>query len=318
MHKQAQNKNTSHSMWPMDCSDLPTLLHPAINPEQAGIPLRLPTINQMKLTEPQVSNISTGQSDPLSAVSRHLPGSLKDISNEETSPLVVPAVSITEQSVAETPATAQPVDVAHSRKKRAQKLVVVLLIIGLVVALGLTWYASTPPSTASTVVQQNVSSTASIMTGSPTSSNQVSGDLVAYILGAIVHPGVYNLPTDARVYQLVQAAGGLLPSANAVALNLAARLNDGEEIYVSSIGETPPAIASDPANMLTSTTVSGSLVNINTTSATTMAQQLHVSSTTAQKIVTYRTQHGPYTAIDQLLNVVSQTIYDHIKSLVTV
>lgn len=318
MYEQVQNKKNSHSTWPMDCSDLPTLLCPAIPPEQAGKPLLLSITDQVGLTVPQASDISVSQTERLPAVHRSSQDLFKNISSEETNPLVVPAINRTEHAVAGKPATGQPGDVALIRRKRVQKVAVILLLLGLIVALGITWYVSTPASTASTTIQQSVVNTASVIAESPTNSNQGSGDLVAYIVGAIAHPGVYTLPTDARLYQLVQAAGGLLPSANAVALNLAAKLYDGEEIYVPSVGETPPAIVSDPTSVSTSTTGTGSLVNINTASATTMEQQLHVSSTTAQKIVTYRTQHGPYTSIDQLLNVVSQAIYNRIKSMVTV
>jgi competence protein ComEA len=143
-----------------------------------------------------------------------------------------------------------------------------------------------------------------------------------YVVGAIQHPGVYTLPMGARVYQLVQAAGGTLPGADLVALNLAAQLTDGEEIYVLREGETPHSGYTNgsfvPGGTGTPTAASGQLVNINTASETEMRQVLHVSAATAQKIIAYRTQHGPYTSVDQLLQVVSKSIYDHIKTLVTV
>src|SRR6266487_1226390 len=49
-----------------------------------------------------------------------------------------------------------------------------------------------------------------------------------------------------------------------------------------------------------------------------MRQILHVSAATAQKIIDYRQQHGNYTSVDQLLQVVSRSIYDRIRKLVTV
>lgn len=49
-----------------------------------------------------------------------------------------------------------------------------------------------------------------------------------------------------------------------------------------------------------------------------MRQSLHISSTTAQSIVNYRLQHGPYTSIDQVQLAVSKSIYDKIKGLITV
>ena len=68
----------------------------------------------------------------------------------------------------------------------------------------------------------------------------------------------------------------------------------------------------------TPTSGAGQTVNINTASADELHTILHVSSTTAQKIVNYRLQHGPYTAVDQLLQVISKSIYDRIKNMVTI
>ena len=110
-----------------------------------------------------------------------------------------------------------------------------------------------------------------------------------------------------------------MSSADLVALNLAAPLTDGQEIYVLSVGEIPPAGYNNGlSGGGTPTVTNGQLVNINTASQTEMEQTLHVSSTTAQKIITYRVQHGPYTSIDQLLQVISKSIYDRIKNMVTV
>jgi competence protein ComEA len=59
-------------------------------------------------------------------------------------------------------------------------------------------------------------------------------------------------------------------------------------------------------------------VNVNTASADDLRQKLSISSKTAQSIVNYRQQHGPFTSVDQLLQVVSKSIYDKIKDKVTV
>jgi competence protein ComEA len=62
----------------------------------------------------------------------------------------------------------------------------------------------------------------------------------------------------------------------------------------------------------------GQLVNINTASADELRQNLHISATTAQNIVNYRQQNGPFTSIDQLQQVVSKTTYNKIKGLITI
>jgi competence protein ComEA len=59
-------------------------------------------------------------------------------------------------------------------------------------------------------------------------------------------------------------------------------------------------------------------VNINTASADELRQKLSVTSKTAQSVVSYRQQRGPFTSVDQLLQVVSKSIYDKIKDKVTV
>ena len=130
--------------------------------------------------------------------------------------------------------------------------------------------------------------------------------LQAYILGAVAQPGVYALANGARVGDLVAAAGGLLPEADAARVDLAALVADGQEIYVPRVGEVIPA------------DVSG-LVNINTASAEGLHLALGLSLDIARRIVAYRAVHGAFTAVSQLLLVpISRSTYDRIKYLVTI
>lgn len=201
-------------------------------------------------------------------------------------------------------------------KRKFTRVIAIIIALALVVALYFIWHtpASTTPNPV--ITQQNFSGTSPNSNSSTGSYSTTNGDIHVYVVGAVKHPGVYTLPAGARVYQLLQAAGGALPNANLVALNLAAPLSDGEEVYVLMNGEVPPTNIGGATGQGTATT--GQLVNINTASADQLRQSLHVSSTTAQNIVNYRLQHGPYTSIDQLLQVVSKSIFDKIKGLVTI
>ena len=214
-----------------------------------------------------------------------------------------------------------------SRKKRMLVQLGAILFVPVLVGVFIViWYTAPPSTISGNSGSQNFTSTASTTSFNSTpasSSGSSSGDIQVYIVGAIKHPGVYTLPSDARVYQLLQAAGGPLPKANLVAINLAAKLTDGEEVYVTVMGEIPPTYMGGvpgPAsgNGTPTSGSTGPLVNINTASADQLRTQLHVSSTTANAIVNYRLQNGPYTSTDQLLQVVSKEIYDHIKDQVTV
>ncbi|HYL44681.1 MAG TPA: ComEA family DNA-binding protein [Ktedonobacteraceae bacterium] len=211
-------------------------------------------------------------------------------------------------------------------KRTFTRVLPLVLLLALIVAVYFVWNPpiSTSSSPGSNITQQNFgapATTKSKNSQTNTNSTSGSGDIQDYIVGAVKNPGVYTLPTGSRVYQLLQAAGGPLPKANLVALNLAAPLTDGEEIYVTLIGEVPPTYLGGvpgPASGSNATPGSGQLVNINTASADELRLSLHISSTTAQNIVTYRLQHGAYSSVDQLLNVISRSIYDKIKNLVTI
>jgi competence protein ComEA len=134
-----------------------------------------------------------------------------------------------------------------------------------------------------------------------------NGDQIqAYVLGAVVAPGVYALPSGARVHDLVAAAGGATADADLTRVSLAGALADGGTVYVPHVGESiPPTL--------------GGKLNINTASEQDFRYALGVSAEIAQRIVAHRTAHGPFTAVSQLLLVpISQTTYDRIRLLVTV
>ncbi len=136
--------------------------------------------------------------------------------------------------------------------------------------------------------------------------DQASSAIHAYLLGAVQAPGVYALTDGARVSDLVRAAGGLLPDADAARVDLAARVADGQEIYVPRVGEVVPPDLSG-------------LVNLNAASAQDLHDALGISLDVARRIVAYRATHGTFTAVSQLLLVpISRATYDRIKYLVTV
>jgi competence protein ComEA len=210
----------------------------------------------------------------------------------------------------------------RSLRKRLPRIVAPAIALLLIVAIGFVWFspgASSSTPSLSGISQQSFGNAPA--SGASGSDGNNSGDLHVYVVGAVKHPGVYDLPAGARVYQLIAAAGGALPDANLVALNMAATLTDGQEVYVISKGEIPPSYLGGvpgPGGASGTATASGQLININTASVDEMRNALHISSTTAQNIVNYRTQHGPFTSVDQLLQVVSKSIYDKIKGSVTV
>lgn len=143
-----------------------------------------------------------------------------------------------------------------------------------------------------------------------------SGQIVVDVDGAVAHPGLYKLPPDSRVQAALAAAGGLSPQADVHRINRAAKLHDGQKLYVLSQGESAPPLAASNGQGCegqSCTSADGAdagsdaegqgLVNINTANATQLTQLPGVGPAIAQKIIDYRTANGPFASVDDLTKV---------------
>ena len=135
------------------------------------------------------------------------------------------------------------------------------------------------------------------------------------VAGWVRRPGVYEFTSGARVIDAIEAAGGARPGAQLQALNLAAPLADGTQILVPEEGATPVAGATGPG-----TASSGGLVNVNTATNAELETLPGIGEVIAQAIVDHRTEHGPFTSVDQLLDVsgIGDATLESIRELVTV
>lgn len=69
--------------------------------------------------------------------------------------------------------------------------------------------------------------------------------IVVHVAGAVKNPGVYTLEEGKRVKDAIEIAGGHLPEADLLRLNLAQKLHDEDKLYVPKIGETPDQAESE-------------------------------------------------------------------------
>ena len=130
-------------------------------------------------------------------------------------------------------------------------------------------------------------------------------DVVVYVCGAVRSPGVVRLPSTARVADALQIAGGATSSAELSAVNLAARLTDGQQIIVPRRGEASAAgsVAAPAAGAAGGSTVAAAPININTASLEELDGLDGVGPATAQKIIDYRTANGGFKTIDEIKEV---------------
>lgn len=149
-------------------------------------------------------------------------------------------------------------------------------------------------------------------------------EIYADIEGAVAKPGVYKLPQDSRIQDVLIAAGGLSSEADrswvAKNLNLALRLNDGAKIYVPKTGEASSVLLKNSGSTGNTGSVGASggtdLVNINTASESELDALSGIGPVTAQKIIDNR----PYNSIEEMVSkkAVTQKVFDKIKEKLTI
>jgi competence protein ComEA len=133
--------------------------------------------------------------------------------------------------------------------------------------------------------------------------------VVVQAAGAVNGPGLYRLPDGSRVDDLVRAAGGLAADADADRVNLAALVQDGTRVYIPRRGEVQPpepvvgAAPSMPPSGSGGQSPSGAPVSLNTATAAQFETLPGIGPALAQAIIDYRSAHGQFTSIDQLLEV---------------
>ncbi len=121
------------------------------------------------------------------------------------------------------------------------------------------------------------------------------------IKGAVRSPGVYKLPLDARVQDVVKTAGGLTEEADSSKLNLAEKLKDEMSIYVYKKGEQGSETSSSGDEQVGET--AEEKININTASTSDLQTVPGIGESKATAIIEYREKEGLFQTIEDLQNV---------------
>lgn len=153
-----------------------------------------------------------------------------------------------------------------------------------------------------------------------------------YITGAVAYPGVYEIEEGSRISDLIALAGGANEDADLEVLNLAAVVEDARHVRIPFIDEetvfeavsvfadTDTGIMEGPGTE----TAGGSgaaagPVNINTASLERLMSLPGIGEVVAGNIINYRNTHGPFTTLEELMNVnrIGQATFNNIRHLIT-
>ena len=143
--------------------------------------------------------------------------------------------------------------------------------------------------------------------------------LVVHVVGAVRRPGLFRLPEGSRVADAVARAGGATRRAELAGLNLAAPLVDGIQVVVpSKVALGGPAGASSGAGLPPGSEAAPK-VSLATATAEELDELPGVGPVTAQTIIDYRSEHGPFRSVDDLDAVpgIGPTRVEQLRELVT-
>jgi competence protein ComEA len=170
---------------------------------------------------------------------------------------------------------------------------------------GAWWALSAPDPPAPEDVIPRASDVAALATSTTVTAPVSPVVLVVHVDGAVVVPGVHEVPVGSRVVDAVDAAGGLTDDADRSRLNLARPLADGERIWVPVVGEEPPVVVNPLGDTSRGPGGDGTPgpIDLNTSDAGALEALPGIGPTIAGAIVDHRERTGPFRRIDDLLEV---------------
>ena len=199
----------------------------------------------------------------------------------------------------------------NERSKLALCLAGALLCIGAAGALVHTFKGSwrgqdAPTTVAGPALTLNVSSGGERTSDSKRAPS--AEDRYAYVTGSVLNPGIYPIPENARVFHLIDAAGGLRSDADSAQINLAAPLKDGAHVHVKALvpdGTKDARPGGSVRNNEKRAEFSEEMgfVYVNSATEDELQKLPGVGPATAKKIIEFRQSHGPLTSADDLLEV---------------
>lgn len=151
-----------------------------------------------------------------------------------------------------------------------------------------------------------------------TESKGKTQEIVVEIAGAVETNGVYRLPKESRVEDLLIASGGLSVRADREwvekYLNRAAKLIDGQKIIIPEVGQEAGEIKVLPITTKTNS-VSNSLINVNSGSKKELESLVGIGQVLAQKIIDQR----PYSDLEELVTkgILKRSVFEKIKGEIT-
>jgi competence protein ComEA len=187
------------------------------------------------------------------------------------------------------------------RSMEGRELVGLLGIAVLVVGGAAFWYVRSLPATVHVGAALPATRPSASAGASPSPSPTA---VVVYVSGWVHQPGVYRFEKGDRIVDAIERAGGAKKGADLNALNLAAFLTDAQQVLVTKKGQSPPTAASGSSSGTGAAAGAvESPVNLNSATLDQLDTLPGIGPALGQRIIDFREQHGPFRAVEDLLDV---------------
>lgn len=139
-------------------------------------------------------------------------------------------------------------------------------------------------------------------------------EIYVYVCGAVNAPGVYRLSADGRVFEAIEAAGGMKEEAAFEYVNQAEVVSDGQQIYVPQRDEvTDPSVRGADRE-------EDGRINLNTAGKEELMTLSGIGEVKAEAIIHYREEHGRFDSVEQLKQIegIKEGVFNRIKDKVRI
>lgn len=173
--------------------------------------------------------------------------------------------------------------------------------------------------------------------GEDTKNSQNPGIIYVHVCGEVASPGVYPIPSGSRLYEAIEAAGGILENGAGEQLNQAAQIEDGQQIYVPSREEVQQGTAGGaqlPQQAVTgggntgqkgtsgnpSSSSEDGKVDLNTASREQLMTLSGIGEAKAASIIAYREEHGGFRKIEELMEVegIKEGVFNKVRDQIRI
>jgi competence protein ComEA len=140
---------------------------------------------------------------------------------------------------------------------------------------------------------------------------EVNAEIYIDIGGAVKNPGVYKVSSGARLFNIIEMAGGLNDDADITTINRAMIVNDGDKVRIPKVGEVSEG--ADMAN-------ANGMININIASTSDLEELPGVGPVTAETIIEYREKNNGFNSVEELMNIsgIGVVTFNKVKDSITV